>query len=91
MSANWNTEKEFVKRLAAKINISPNGGHAAVTTFDDDANLNIKFSDHTSLSSFESAVDNLSSTGGSTDIHLALTIANSQMFQVANGMRSEVA
>ena len=52
VSAFWNTEKEFVKKLAEKIDLSPDGGHAAVTVFNGNADLKIKFSDHYSLPPF---------------------------------------
>ena len=83
----WDTEIEFVKKLAEKINLSPDGGHAAVTKFNGNADLIIKFSDHYSLPPFESAVDAIASPSGGTNIGLGLSVAYNEMFQVSNGMR----
>ena len=90
----WDDEKTFVKKLAQAIKISPEGGHAAVTIFSSavynvhpDAELMIKFSDHTTLNSFEDAVDALPYWKGGTRINKGLDVARKEMFQESNGMR----
>ena len=89
----WDDEKAFVKKLAEAIKISPEGGHAAVTIFSSknhvhpDAELMVKFSDHTASNSFEDAVDALPNWGGGTRINKGLDVARNEMFQESNGMR----
>ena len=89
----WDDEKAFVKKLAEAIKISPEGGHAAVTIFSstnnvhDDAELMIRFSDHTTLKSFQDAVDVLPFWRGGTRINKGLDVARSEMFRESNGMR----
>ena len=84
----WEIEKNFVKDLVKEMGMSPTGGHAAVTLFSSKANLAIKFSDHTNFNSFKDAVDNLPKMGFMTRIDLGLEVALNQMFNIANGMRS---
>ena len=89
----WQDEQSFVKRLAKEIFISPAGGHAAVTIFSSknnyhpDAQLMIKFSDHTTLKGFEDAVDALPYWSGGTRINKGLEEARDEMFRESNGMR----
>ena len=85
---NWKHEKTFVKRLVKTMNVSPRGGHAAITAFSSHAELMIKFSDHTTTPGFEAAVDALPFWGGDTRIESALQVAHDEMFQKSNGMRS---
>ena len=70
------------------MNISPRGGHAAITAFSSHAELMIKFSAHTTTPGFEAAVDALPFWGGDTRIESALQVAHDEMFQKSNGMRS---
>ena len=81
-------EKTFAKKIANAIKLSPTGGHAAVTLFSSTANLEILFSDHSTVASFGSAVDALPQAGGGTRMDLGLRVALDEMFQVLGGMRS---
>ena len=85
----WETEKSFVKKLAKVLRISSEEGRAAVTVFERYAKVMIKFSDHKSFHKFESAVDELQQTKGSTNIGNALEVALEKMFQTSNGMRKD--
>lgn len=96
VGAQWYYEQDFVKKLAQVINISPAGGHAAVTIFSSNiegnhshpaAELKIKFSDHNMFSSFKKAVNGLPYWGGLTRIDKALDVARKEMFHQSNGMR----
>ena len=49
----------------------------------------IKFSEHTSFTAFEEAVDALPYWGGGTRINKALDVAHNEMFQESNGMHSD--
>ena len=92
----WADEKNFIKRLAKRINISPDEGHAAVTIFSSknkkhpDAELKIKFSDHTTLKGFKKAVNALPFWARGTRINKGLQVAHKEMFQESNGMRPNV-
>ena len=88
--SHWDREKSFIKQLAQAIWISPNGGRAAVVQFSSNAKLMINFSNHTSLSGFETALDGLSHWDGTTRINEGLEVALQEMFQESNGMRPNV-
>ena len=83
----WKAEKTFVERLTREFKILPLGAHASVITFDDAANLDIKFSDYETNGDFESALHNISQGEGMTNIELALKVSLDQMFQEQHGMR----
>ena len=87
VGSNWADEKSFVMDLVRKIDLFPNGAHAAVTTFSTTASLVINFQDHTTTDDFEAALETLPSPGGYTEIGIALDVALNKMFQEANGMR----
>ena len=80
-------EKRFVMDIIREFGIFPNGAHAAVTTFDSTASLEIRFSDHTTNADFEAALDTLVHRSGGTQIGIALETALNEMFQGVNGMR----
>ena len=86
---NWPDEKKFVMDLVNQFDLYPNGAHAAVTIFDHQASLEIKFSDNNTTDEFEAALDSLPFTRGWTEIGVALETALNEMFQEANGMRSD--
>ena len=85
----WPDEKKFVRDLVKKFDLYPNGAHAAVTIFDHQASLEIKFSDTNTTDEFKAALDSLPFTRGWTEIGVALETALNEMFQEANGMRSD--
>ena len=87
IGSNWADEKSFVMDLVRKIDLFPNGAHAAVTTFSTTASLVINFQDHTTTDDFEAALETLPSPGGYTEIGIALDVALNEMFQEVNGMR----
>ena len=87
VGSNWADEKSFVMDLVRKIDLFPNGAHAAVTTFSTTASLVINFQDHTTTDDFEAALEALPPPGGYTEIGIALDVALNKMFQEANGMR----
>ena len=79
-----------MKKLVQSIVMSEQGGRAAVTTFSNEAELQIKFSDHTSYSTFETALEAVPYVGSTTKINLGLDVALEQMFKESNGMRADV-
>merc|ERR1712018_25941 len=86
----WDDEKSFIKKLVQSVVISEQGGRAAVTSFSNMAELQIKFDDHIHYSTFETALDQIPYVGSTTKIDLGLEVALDEMFQVFNGMRPDV-
>ena len=77
-------------KIAKSLDIGENETNLAVTTFDDEGKLQIKFSDHTNYSSFEKAVYAIDDDLGSTYTDEGLRVAYEEMFNPANGMRTDV-
>ena len=69
---NYNNEKQFVKKMAEKLDIAPTGSQAAVIQFSNDARVDIAFGETTTLAEFRKAVDKLSHIGSSTRIDRGL-------------------
>ena len=86
----WGRARSFIKQVVQPINISPTGGRAAIVQFSNRAELMINFSDQTSLTGFETALDGLDHWGATTRIDLGLETALNEMFQQSNGMRTDV-
>ena len=86
----YGKEKDFLKSLAATFGISDDGGRAGVVTFSYYTEHSIKLNDHTDLSSFNDAVDNIALMGSTTRIDKALRLTQKEMFTLANGHRPGV-
>ena len=85
----WKKEKMIAKQIAGLTTYGVYGTQAGVVTFDSNAKLGIKISDHTTKSSFENSLEKLAYTGGGTDILKGLDAALSQIFDPSNGMRAD--
>ena len=79
--------KEFLKFFAASFGISSKGTRAGVVTFSYFGELSIKLSDHSDISSFNLAVDNIKLMGSTARIDKALCLAQRKLFRLANGGR----
>ena len=79
--------KEFLKFFAASFGISSKGTRAGVVTFSYFGELSIKLSDHSDISSFNLAVDNIKLMGSTARIDKALCLAQRKLFSLANGGR----
>ena len=82
--------KEFLKFFAASFGISSKGTRAGVVTFSYFGELSIKLSDHSDISSFNQAVDNITLMGSTARIDKALCLAQRKLFSLANGGRPGV-
>ena len=79
-----------MKSLAASFGVSADNGRAGVVTFSHDSEHSIKLNDHTRLTTFNEAVDNIALMGSTTRIDKALRTAQKEMFSVRNGGRPGV-
>ena len=86
----YGTEKDFLKALAATFGVSDDGARAGVVTFSYYTEHSIKLNDHTSLSTFNEAVDKIPLMGSTTRIDKALRMVQKDMFTIANGARPGV-
>ena len=87
---NYAKEKDFLKAVAAKIGFNSIGPRVGVVTFSYFSELNIKLSDHSDISSFKQAVDNIPLMGLTTRIDKALCLAQEELFSFSNGGRADV-
>ena len=86
----YDKEKDFLKALAATFGVSDDGARAGVVTFSYYTENSIKLNDHTKLSTFNDAVDNIALMGSTTRIDKALRMVQKDMFTIANGARPGV-
>ena len=86
----YGREKSFLKALAVSFGVSDANARAGVVTFSHDAEHSIKLNDHTSLTSFNEAVDKIALMGSTTRIDKALRTTQKEMFTVRNGARPGV-
>ena len=90
MSRDYGKEKQILKKVAALFGISSSKSRAGVVTFSYFSELSIKLSDHSNISSFNQAVDNIPLMGSTTRIDRALRLAQKELFSLANGGRTNV-
>ncbi len=83
-------EKEFVKALADTFSISKEGSRASIITFNSNASINVKFSDHEVVADFQKAVDGLPEPTGKTRIDKALKLAKDELLTSKYGARENV-
>ena len=86
----YQTEKDFLKSIAAAFGISADGPRAGVITFSYHAEHSIKMKDHTNASSFNEALDAIPLMGSITKIDKALRLAQKELFIEENGGRPDV-
>ena len=86
----YDKEKDFLKALAATFGVSDDGARAGVVTFSYYTEHSIKLNEHTKLSTFNEAVDNIKLMGSTTRIDKALRMTQKDMFSIPNGGRPGV-
>ena len=89
LAREYNKEKQFLKSVAEKFQISESGTRAGVVTFSSRTEHSIRLNDHFDTASFNTAVDNIPLMGLQTRIDLALRLAQKELFREENGARSD--
>ncbi|XP_048579839.1 uncharacterized protein LOC5504566 isoform X2 [Nematostella vectensis] len=80
-------EKSFVKQLASSFTVSPQGTHAALMIYSDHAQIESNLGQHSSIESFNDAVDRLPYLEKRTRIDKALKLAYNEVFSAERGAR----
>lgn len=75
--SNYRKEKEFVKRLAATLNIAPGRSRIALILYSNFATAAVRLDEEKTLTSFDNLVDGLPHERGVTRIDRALKLARS--------------
>lgn len=86
----YQTEKDFLKSMAAAFGISRYGSRAGVITFSAHAEHSIKLCDHSEINSFNAAVDKIPLMGATTRIDKAFRLTQHEMFTLMYGGRTGV-
>lgn len=87
---NWVKLKRFVKAIISKLEVSPTGTHVAAIAYSTSPEIAMLFRNGQSLNNVSKAFDAMSWQRGFTFIDKALMLAESDLFQVASGMRPAV-
>ena len=87
---NYLKEKEYVKTMAAVLEISEAGSHAAVIVYSRDGVVEIDFRQGDDLKRFNQKMDSLRFYNQETRIDKALIVAESQLFNSRGGHRRQV-
>ena len=91
LALEYGIEKDFLKLLAAAFGVSKDGSRAGVITFSYHVELSIKLHDHTNITSFWAAVNEIQFMSSKTFIDKALHLADTDLFTESNGGRPGVA
>lgn len=88
--ANWERMKQFLKAVVSKLDISPSATRIAVIAYSNEPEVVMLFSNRQSTEDVNRAFDSMRWQRGFTFTDRALKLADSDLFQTANGMRPSV-
>ena len=87
---NWERMKRFIKAIVSKLDVSPSGTHVAAAVYSTDAGVLLRFTSGQTVDRVNRAFDGMTWKRGFTFTDQALLLADSDLFQTANGMRPSV-
>ena len=88
--SNWGRMKRFLKAVVSKLDVSPSGTHIAAVSYSTDPEIVLLFSNTQNTVEVNKAFDGMRWQRGFTFTDKALLLADSDLFQTANGMRPSV-
>ena len=88
--SNWARLKRFLKAIVSKLDVSPSGTHVAAVAYSTNPEIVLLFSNRQSVDEVNKAFDGMRWQRGFTFTDKALLLADSDLFQTANGMRRDV-
>ncbi|XP_073236997.1 collagen alpha-3(VI) chain-like [Porites lutea] len=86
----FNKQKEFIKAVAATLDISPFHSQIGVITYSDRASVEIKLSDHQHQEDLINAVESMKYIGRTTRIDKAVAIATKELMTPGAGRREDI-
>ena len=89
--SNWGRMKRFLKAMVSKLDVSPSATHISAVAYSNNPEVVIRFNNRQGTDEVNSAFDGMRWQRGFTFTDKALQLANSDLFQAANGMRQNVA
>ena len=88
---NWEKMKRFVKSLVSKLDVSASGTHIAAIAYSTNPVVELRFWNTQSTDGVNLVIDQMPWQRGYTYTDKALQLADSDIFQISNGMRRNVA
>ena len=82
--------KRFLKALVSKLDISPSTTHISAVAYSNNPEVVLRFSNPQGTNEVNSAFDGMRWQRGFTYTDKAVLLADSDLFQIANGMRPNV-
>ena len=82
--------KRFLKALVSKLDVSPSNTHVSAVAYSNNPEVVYRFNNQQGTDEINSAFDGMRWQRGFTYTDKALLLADSDLFQVANGMRPNV-
>ena len=89
--SNWGRMKRFLKSLVSKLDVSPSATHISAVAYSNNPEVVLRFRNRQSTDEVNKAFDGMRWQRGFTYTDKALLLADSDLFQSANGMRPNVA
>ena len=83
--------KRFLKALVSKLDVSPSTTHISAVAYSNNPEVVLRFRNRQSTDEVNNALDGMRWQRGFTYTDKALLLADSDLFQTANGMRPNVA
>ena len=88
--SNWGRIKRFLKALISKLDVSPSTTHISAVAYSNNPEVVLRFSNPQGTDEVNRAFDGMRWQRGFTYTDKALLLADRDLFQVTNGMRSNV-
>ena len=82
--------KRFLKALVSKLDVSPSSAHVAAVAYSNNPEVVLRFNSRQGTNEVNLALDGMRWQRGFTYTDKALLLADSDLFQSANGMRTNV-
>lgn len=88
--SNWERMKRFLKALVSKLDVSPSATHIAAVAYSTNPEVVMRFKNFQGTDQVNQVFDRMRWQRGYTYTDKALLLADEDLFQAPNGMRSNV-
>lgn len=88
--SNWKRMKRFLKALVSKLDVSASATHIAAVAYSSNPEVVMRFSNFQGTDQVNRLFDEMRWQRGLTYTDKALLLADKDLFQTSNGMRSDV-
>lgn len=89
--SNWERMKRFLKALVSKLDVSDSVTHIAAVAYSDNPEVVMRFNNFQGVDQVNRLFDEMRWQRGFTYTDKALLLADTDLFQTSNGMRTDVA